>query len=91
MENKIPENLVKPVLCSYFHLGRLYNKFITCDKKLQLENVKESLNSYKILVNYCEKNPDAQNLMTVELSICKDFVKLLPVKIQKLNEEINNS
>ncbi|XP_032456540.1 KIF-binding protein [Nasonia vitripennis] len=90
-KEKFSEDLVRPVLCTYFHLGRLYNKFIIPDKQLQLENVKKSLDAYTYLVNYCEKDPKAAELMAVELNICKDFIKLLPVKINKLQHELSDS
>ncbi|XP_014208398.1 KIF1-binding protein homolog [Copidosoma floridanum] len=84
---KFPEEMLRAALYSYFHLGRLYNKFITPDKHKQLEYAKKSLDAYTFLVNYCEKDPKAAELMAVELNICKDFMKLLPVKICKLNTE----
>lgn len=82
--------MVRPVLSAYFHIGRLYNKFITPDKQQQLENVEKSYNAYSFLVNYCERNSNAKELMHVELSVCKDFVKLLPLKISKLKLEMSN-
>ena len=89
--DKFPDETVRPALCAYFHLGRLYNKFITPDKKVQLHNVKKSLDAYTFLVNYCEKDLKAVDLMLVELNICKDFIKLLPVKLNKLKQELANS
>lgn len=88
--NKFPDEMVRPVLSAYFHIGRLYNKFITPDKQQQLENVEKSYNAYSFLVNYCERNSNAKELMHVELSVCKDFVKLLPLKISKLKLEMSN-
>lgn len=88
--NKFPDELTRPVLSAYFHLGRLYNKFITPEKNQQLENVEKSYSAYSFLVNYCERDSNAKELMQIELSICKDFVNLLPLKISKLRLEINN-
>lgn len=89
--DKFTDDLVRPALCAYFHLGRLYNKFITPDKKLQLENVKKSFDAYTYLVNYCEKDQKAAEMMSEELNICKDFVKLLPVKMNKLTCELSSA
>ncbi|XP_051162908.1 KIF-binding protein [Leptopilina boulardi] len=88
--NKFPDEMIRPVLSAYFHCGRLYNKFITPDKQQQLENVQKSYSAYSFLVNYCERDSNAKDLMAVELSVCKDFVKLLPLKISKLKLEINH-
>ncbi|XP_058808356.1 KIF-binding protein [Phymastichus coffea] len=89
--DKFTDDLVRPTLCAYFHLGRLYNKFITPDKKLQVDNLKKSLDAYSYLVNYCEKDQKTAALMSEELNICKDFVKLLPVKMNKLTYEISRA
>ncbi|KAJ8676390.1 hypothetical protein QAD02_012177 [Eretmocerus hayati] len=89
--SEIPEQTIRPALCAYFHVGRLYNKFITLDKKMMLENVKKSLEAYTFLVSYCEKDSKAAELMVEELSVSRDFIKLLPVKISKLTYEISKS
>ena len=83
-----PDEMVRPALCTYFHLGRLYNKIITPDKNIQLENVKKSFDAYTFLVNYCEKDSRAKELMSMELSVCKELVNLLPLKISKLKIEV---
>ncbi|XP_033207158.1 KIF-binding protein [Belonocnema kinseyi] len=90
VENKIfQHDLVRPALCTYFQLGRLYSKIITPDKNMQLVNVKKSCHFYAFLVNYCEKDSRAKELMLSELSFCSDLVKLLPLKISKLKIEIS--
>ncbi|XP_015585623.1 KIF1-binding protein homolog [Cephus cinctus] len=87
---KYSDDMIRPALCTYFHLGRLYNKIVTPDKSLQLENVKNSLNAYKFLVEYCEKDKKANEAMQVELSVCKELVNLLPLRIQKLTQEVTH-
>jgi hypothetical protein len=89
-KDKFSEDMTRPALYAYFHLGRLYNKFITSNKQLQFDNIKKSLDAYTFLVNYCEKNPKDTELMPVELNICKDFVKLLPLKMNKIKCELSN-
>ncbi|XP_046753046.1 KIF-binding protein-like [Diprion similis] len=86
--DKFSEDLVRPALFAYFFLGRLHYKIITPDKHAQLENLRNSLNAYKALIGYCEKDEKAAELMSVELSVCKDFVNLLPLKIEKLTREL---
>lgn len=85
------EEMVRPALCAYFHLGRLYNKFITPDKSIQLENIKKSLEAYSFVANYCEKDEKVKEIMGMEIGICKDFMKLLPIKMNKLMHEILES
>lgn len=84
---KIPEEMARPVLCAHFHLGRLYNAFISPDKKVQLEKSKKCLKAYLYLVNYCEKDEKAREAMAEELNVCKELVELLPLKIRKLEQE----
>lgn len=84
-----PEEMLRPALCAYFHLGRLYNKFITLDKSVQLENIKKSLEAYTFIVNYCERDERFEEIMRLEIGICKDFMKLLPIKMNKLMREIS--
>lgn len=88
MPDRFSEDVVRPALFSYFLLGRLHYKLITPDKHAQLENLRNSLNAYKSLISYCEKDPKAGELMSIELSVCKDFVNLLPLKIEKLTREL---
>lgn len=89
VENKTFQyEMVRPALCTYFQLGRLYSKIITPDKNMQLVNVKKSCDSYAFLVNYCEKDSRAKELMVTELRVCTDLVKLLPLKISKLEIEV---
>ncbi|KZC15140.1 PREDICTED: KIF1-binding protein homolog [Dufourea novaeangliae] len=85
---QFPEDLLQPALFSYFHLGKLHNKFISPDKTIQLENVQNSLNAYKFVVDYCGKYPKAAEVVKVELSLCKELVKLLPVEINRLRTGI---
>lgn len=88
LPDKFSDDLVRPALFAYFLLGRLHYKLITPDKQAQLENLRNSLNAYKSLIGYCEKDAKAGELMSVELSVCKDFVSLLPLKIEKLTREL---
>lgn len=85
-----PDDVIQPALFSYFHLGRLYNKIMTPDKTIQLENTQNSYNAYKYVVDYCEKYPKAAEIMKVELNLCRELVNLLPMKIRRLRETVMN-
>lgn len=86
-----PEDLMQRALFAYFYLGTLYSKHITFDKKEQLENLHNSINAYKFIVDYCEKRPKAAELIKVELNLCKELVELLPLKINELRHQIEDS
>ncbi|KAK9297234.1 hypothetical protein QLX08_008969 [Tetragonisca angustula] len=77
---EFPDEVMQPALFSYFHLGRLYNKIITPDKAIQLQNTQQSINAYKFIIDYCEKYPKAAEVMKVELSLCKELVNLSLLK-----------
>lgn len=79
------------IACANFNLGRLHYKFITPDKQMQLDNVSKSYQHYKIFIDYCEKNPMIAESMKGELGVTKNMCDLLPIKMRKLQEEINSS
>ncbi|KAK0084988.1 hypothetical protein PV325_005985 [Microctonus aethiopoides] len=78
------DEMLRPALLAYFHLGTLYNKLIMPDVNAQIDNVKKSIDAYNFFVEYCETHADAAEFMKIELSVCKDFAKLLPLKLSKL-------
>ncbi|KAH0569120.1 KIF-binding protein [Cotesia glomerata] len=86
---EFPEELVRPALFAYFHLGTLYNKLITPDKNAQIENIMNSINAYNFFVEYCNSHPDAAEFMKVELNVCKDLANLLPLKLNKLKQTMS--
>lgn len=89
MPTKFSEDLIRPVLIAYFRVGRIYSKIVTPDKAKQLEHLKQSLDSYKFLVDYCKNNPDARKHVSVEFAVCEEMVQLLPLKLEKLKHEIH--
>lgn len=79
------------IACANFNLGRLHYKFITPDKQMQLDNVTKSYNHYKVFIEYCEKHREIAEVMKGELGVTKNMCDLLPIKMRKLQEEINKS
>lgn len=88
MPKKFSPDLVKPTLMAYFHVGRLYMKMIVLDKQIQLDNIEETLKAYSKLVEYCDGDETAAGKMTQELSVCREMVSLLPLKILRLKREL---
>lgn len=85
------EDEMQPILFAYFHIGRLFYKFITPDKHLQLDNISSSLKYYQMFVQNCEKYENIASKMKGELGVCREMTQLLPLKIGKLSDEINSS
>ncbi|XP_075225325.1 KIF-binding protein [Lycorma delicatula] len=81
-------DLEHAALISYFYLGRLYSKLVSPDKAVQLQNTKKSYEHYKMVVDYCEVNENAKQHIAMELSVCVEMVKLLPVKMLKISSVI---
>lgn len=77
----MPEDLVGPTLMAHFYLGRLFYKYITQDRKKQIENTTRSYECFKYVVDYCERNEKGKNIAGEELSISKEMMKLLQMKI----------
>ncbi|XP_044254390.1 KIF-binding protein [Tribolium madens] len=89
LPEKIPSDFEKAFLQAYFHIAALNSRFITLDKNVQLQNVESSFNMYNKVLDYCKTNEKAAELIPMELSICKEMVTLLPVKITKIRQEIS--
>lgn len=87
LPDEFPENDVRPGLVAMFCKGRLHSKFITPDVKQRIANIQKSIDCYKFVVDYCNKNVSAVDLVTDELNICKEMVGLLPVKMEKIRLE----
>ncbi|KXJ82756.1 hypothetical protein RP20_CCG011376 [Aedes albopictus] len=85
----IDEAELQPVLFAYFHIGRLYYKVITPDKKMQLANVQNSFRYYHHFVKNCEQNESLGAHFKAEMGVCKEMNTLLPLKIKKLQNELN--
>uniref|UniRef100_A0A182NEC2 KIF-binding protein n=1 Tax=Anopheles dirus TaxID=7168 RepID=A0A182NEC2_9DIPT len=83
LPDSIDEDEMQPILYAYFHIGRLYYRIITPDKRLKLKNTENSLFYYSRFVACCHDERFAQ-----ELSVCKEMITLLPLKVQKLKNEI---
>ncbi|KAJ9590781.1 hypothetical protein L9F63_016167, partial [Diploptera punctata] len=88
MPVRLSEDLVRPTLIAYFRVGRLYSKIITPDKAAQLQHVQETYEAYKFIVDYCKTDKEARNQVAVEVVVCEDMVKLLPLKLERLQREL---
>lgn len=85
---KVHDDLERPALKAYFHAAVMYGKFITPNKTVQLENTRKSLIYFKKMVDYCDKFEKATEHVKTELSVCREMVMLLPLKIMKISQEI---
>ncbi|XP_053694977.1 KIF-binding protein [Sabethes cyaneus] len=85
----IDESELQPILFAYFHIGRLYYKVITPDKRLQLVNVKNSFRYYHNFVKHCEQFEAVGALLKAEMGVCKEMNQLLPLKIKRLTDELS--
>lgn len=87
---QFPEDVLQPALFAHFFLGRLYYKIITPDKVMQLENTENSIKEFRFVVDYCEKYPNAAEIMKDELSVSKELAALLPLKVVRLRQAMMN-
>lgn len=77
---------MEPIMFAYFDCGRLFYKLTTPDRTMQIENTRNSLRYYQLLVNAWESNKKLQQRMKAEYGVCKEMTTLLPLKIKKLVE-----
>ncbi|KRT83188.1 hypothetical protein AMK59_4253, partial [Oryctes borbonicus] len=88
LPKKVDNDFQKPFLQAYFHIGALNGRYVTLDKGRQLKNCEASLNAYGKVDEYCKENTEAAELIPSELSIVKEMLQLLPVKVMKLQHEV---
>ena len=74
----------RPALIAHFYIGRLYSKFIQYDTAVHLNNLKNSLDMYTYLVEYCRKHPTARESVPSEFDVCEEMIVLLPHKMDKI-------
>uniref|UniRef100_A0A182SPS0 KIF-binding protein n=1 Tax=Anopheles maculatus TaxID=74869 RepID=A0A182SPS0_9DIPT len=87
LPDTISEDEMQPILYAYFHIGRLYYRTITPDKRLKLKNTENSLFYYNRFVACCQ-DERMRPLFVQELGVCREIITLLPLKIEKLKSEI---
>ncbi|KAL7647673.1 UNVERIFIED_CONTAM: hypothetical protein RMT77_001282 [Armadillidium vulgare] len=85
---RYPEENERPVLVAYFHMGRLWSKKVSVAQEEKLEDIKNTLENYKFLVDYCDRNTDCAPLMSLELPVCREMVDLLPYKMQRIRNQV---
>jgi len=86
---KYNEDTVRPALLANFYLGRLASKFVVeTNSPNELENVGQTYQAYKRIVDYCEKYPEAKGKVSEELEACTEMVRLLPVKMEKIRKNL---
>ncbi|XP_061522788.1 KIF-binding protein [Phycodurus eques] len=87
-EGKFPEHLeeevLRPALVARFRVARLHSRLICSLPLMQLDNLNNSLENYKYIVQYCEAHPEAAGAAESELELSKEMVGLLPLKINRL-------
>ena len=91
---KMPETFyadsTRPALVAYFHLARLWDKFIVSETSAErkIKNKLQTMAYFQRVVDYCDRNPDAENVVSGELPLCREMVKLLPIQIEKIRRQI---
>ena len=85
--DKFSEDDERPALIAFFCMGRLYSKFLQFQLDRRLANMKQSIDHYKFLVDYCKQNPSAVDKVKTERDICEEMVTLLPVKMERIRNE----
>ena len=74
----------RPTLVAWFCIARLYYKMVKPDQHEAIDCMRKTLLYYNKVVEACDKHSTYGELMTAELPVCKEMVKLLPMKISKM-------
>ena len=87
LPEEFPPGDVRPALVAFFCMGRLHSKMLEANPSRRLALMAKSLECYKFLVDHCDKNASARELVSSEYDICKEMVSLLPLKMAKFRAE----
>lgn len=80
-----------PIAFAHFQVARISYKFITPDKQLQLKNLTICLEYYQKFIALCDKNEEVGNKMKGEVGVSKEMAQLLPIKLNRLRENIEST
>ncbi len=79
---RYPKDSVRPALSAHFHLARLWEKLLVAGEetteegaRTKMGNKVRSLHHFQSLVDYCERNPEAEELMAAELPLCREMAR----------------
>ena len=91
MPQEFYHDSVRPALVAYFHLARMWDKYVVPENsEVKLRNKMQTLSYFKRVVDYCERNPDAETVIPAELPLCREMVNLLPIQIEKIRMNIRS-
>jgi len=87
-ESRCPETFedmnVRPVLGAYFHVARLYSKFVETDPRRRVVKLEVAAGFYKKLVDYVDTHPEAMEAIEEEYKVSKELVPMMEVKIRSI-------
>ena len=93
-ESGLPETFedmnVRPVLGAYFHVARLYTKFVEMDPKKRVLNLQVAAGFYKKLVDYVDAHPEAMEVIEEEYKVSQELVPMMEVKIRSIKNSVMN-
>lgn len=80
-----------PIAFSHFQIARISYKFITPDKHLQIMNLTMCLENYRKFIALCAQHKEVGEKMKAEVSVSKEMAELLPIKIARLKENLQDA
>lgn len=87
--DRYTEDNVRPALIARFYLGRLASKYVVGENTQDhLTNITLTFAQYKRIVDYCQQNPDCVHKVSEELEACREMVRLLPIKMEKIRRSV---
>jgi len=85
----IDPDQLEAYLMARFSLARLYSRLISEQPEVVVKTLKQSLAQYEWVTKYADKHPENRTF-EAELSVCRQMVTLLPVKIQNIARTARN-
>ncbi|MGH0117352.1 UNVERIFIED_CONTAM: hypothetical protein FKN15_033447 [Acipenser sinensis] len=88
--DKLEEDVLRPAIVAKFRIARLYSRIITADSNKQIENISQSLEYYRFVVDYCTRNQDAKKAVETELELSEEMASLLPLRLERLRAKLTS-
>lgn len=76
----------RPAIVAMFYMARLNSKVIAPVKSEKLKYMQNSLDFYKWITDYGDRNPECESVVEKELEICREMVVLFPKSMERYME-----
>lgn len=82
LPEKLADDVVRPTLIAHFCIARLLSKRSSSDRRVAHQNLENSLENFRFIVDYLTRVPEHVQHAKTEFEVCKEMANLLTMKLQ---------